>query len=136
MWQRIEAKLGITPVRSDRDLVRLVEGRLPSQAAASLLAHGLEDSELYSLVLPRRTLAHRRARHEALTAEESDRLVRVARLTAMAETIFGDDQRAGRWLRKPKASIDGRTPLQLLATEAGARLVEEALVRIDHGIAA
>ena len=66
MWQRIEAKLGITPVRSDRDLVRLVEGRLPSQAAASLLAHGLADSELYSLVLPRRTLAHRRARHESL----------------------------------------------------------------------
>ena len=54
----------------------------------------------------------------------------------MAEMIFGDDERAGRWLRKPKASIDGRTPLQLLATEAGARLVEEALVRIDHGIAA
>jgi uncharacterized protein (DUF2384 family) len=46
------------------------------------------------------------------------------------------DGRAGRWLRKPKRSLDGRAPLEQLATEAGARLVEEALFRIDHGLAA
>jgi putative toxin-antitoxin system antitoxin component (TIGR02293 family) len=136
LWRRIEAKLGTGPVRSDQDLARLVEARLPVQAATALLAHGLRDAELYALVLPRRTLAHRRARAEPLTAEESDRLVRVARLTSLAETVFGDEQRAGRWLRKPKRSLDGRAPLEQLATEAGARLVEEALFRIDHGLAA
>ena len=136
LWRRIEAKLGTGPVRSDQDLARLVQARLPVQAATALLAHGLRDSELYALVLPRRTLAHRRARHEPLTAEESDRLVRVARLTALAEAVFGDEERAGRWLRKPKQSLDGQAPLDQLATEAGARLVEEALLRIDHGIAA
>ena len=42
LWPRIEAKLGTGPVRSDQDLARLVEARLPVQAATALLAHGLE----------------------------------------------------------------------------------------------
>ena len=136
LWRRIEARLGAGPVRSDLDLARLVEARLPVQATTALLAHGLRDNELYALVLPRRTLAHRRARAEPLTAEESDRLVRVARLTALAETVFGEPERAWRWLRKPKHGQSGRAPLDQLATEAGARLVEDSLQRIDHGIAA
>jgi putative toxin-antitoxin system antitoxin component (TIGR02293 family) len=136
LWQKIEARLGTGPVRSEHDLARLVEARLPVQAATALLAHGLRDAELYALVLPRRTLAHRRARGEPLTAEESDRLVRVARLTALAETVFGEPARAWRWLRQPQRGLDGRAPLDQLASEAGARLVEESLVRIDHGLAA
>lgn len=136
LWRRIEARLGTGPVRSEHDLARLVEARLPVQAATAMLAHGLRDAELYALVLPRRTLAHRRARGEPLTPEESDRLVRVARLTALAESVFGEAERAWRWLRRPAHGLAGRTPLDQLATEAGARLVEESLVRIDHGLAA
>ena len=43
---------------------------------------------------------------------------------------------AHRWLRKPKRSLDGEPPLSYLASEAGARLVEEMLYRIDSGILA
>lgn len=136
LYRRIEAKLGVGQLRSDHDLARLVEARLSVQSAAALTAHGLTDAELYALVVPRRTLAHRRARDEPLSREESDRAVRLARITALAEEVFGDDDKASRWLRKPKRRFDGRTPLQLLATEAGARLIEEALYRIDHGLAA
>jgi putative toxin-antitoxin system antitoxin component (TIGR02293 family) len=136
LYRRIGAKLGVGQLRSDQDLVRLVEERLPVQTIVSLAAHGLTDAELYDLVLPRRTLTHRRAKREPLTREESDRAVRLARVTALAEEVFGDDEKAGRWLRKPKRRFDGRTPLQLLATEVGARLVEEALYQIDHGLAA
>lgn len=136
LWQRVEARLGTGPVRSEHDLARLVEARLPVQVVTRLLAHGLSDAELYALVLPRRTLAHRRARHEPLSLEESDRVARLARLLALAETVFGEEARAARWLRKPKRMFEGRSPLDLLATEAGARLVEAALQRIDHGLAA
>jgi putative toxin-antitoxin system antitoxin component (TIGR02293 family) len=58
----------------------------------------------------------------------------VARITALAEQAFGEPERAWRWLRKPKPRFDGKTPVEMLATEAGARLVEEAIVQIDHGI--
>jgi putative toxin-antitoxin system antitoxin component (TIGR02293 family) len=74
------------------------------------------------------------ANHQPLTKDESDRAVRVARITAMAERVFGEPERAWCWLRKPKRNFEGRTPLEMLATEAGARLVEEMLAQIDHGI--
>ena len=136
LYQRIEAKLGIKQVRSDGDLAMLVERRLPVRSIVSLTKHGLGEGEVYALVLPRRTLTHRRAKHQLLTRDESDKAVRLARIAALAEEIFGDEEKAFRWLRKPKRRFDSRTPLEMLATEAGARLVEELLYQIDDGMAA
>jgi putative toxin-antitoxin system antitoxin component (TIGR02293 family) len=135
-YSRLGGKLGVTLVRSDRDLASLVDKRLPATAVRSLMQSGLSDAEVYRLVVPRRTLAHRIAKHQDLSQEESDRAVRVARITAMTEEAFGEPERAWRWLRKPKLHFEGRTPIEMLATEAGARLVEEMVVQIEDGMAA
>jgi len=37
-------------------------------------------------------------------------------------------------MRQPKARFQGRTPLQMMVTEAGGRLVEEMLLQIDEGM--
>ncbi|MCC6342851.1 MAG: DUF2384 domain-containing protein [Bryobacterales bacterium] len=136
LYSRLGGKLGVSRVRSDRDLASLVEKRLPVTAIQSLVRGGLSDAEVYQLIVPRRTLAHRTARHEPLTKDESDRAVRVARVTALAEQAFGEPDRAWRWLRKPKRRFEGKTPLEMLRTEAGARLVEEMVAQIEHGMAA
>jgi hypothetical protein len=39
-YRRIEVKLGVTPLRSDRDLARLVDERLPLASVESLSNHG------------------------------------------------------------------------------------------------
>lgn len=134
--KRIQEILGVQRLRTDQDLVKLVEQRFSSRAIDALRQSGLTDEEIYSLVVPRRTLTHRRARREALSRDESDRVVRVARVVALCEEVFGDRERGWRWLRAAKRQFQGRAPLQLLATEAGARLVEELLYRIDEGMAA
>ena len=136
LYQRMETKLGVEPLRSDHDLVTLVERRLPVRTLTSLTKHGLAEQEIYALVLPRRTLTHRRAKHQLLTREESDKVVRLARITSLAEQVFADEQKAARWLRQSKRRFGSHTPLDLLTTEAGARLVEEMLYQIDHGMAA
>ena len=126
-------KLGVSKIRSGEDLALLVEKRLPAATIKALVRGGLSAVEVYQLIVPRRTLAHRVAKHQLLSKEESDKAVRVARITAMAEQVFGEPDRAWRWLRKPKPRFDGKTPVDMLATEAGARLVEEMIVQIDHG---
>ncbi len=135
-YTRLEGKLGLSSIRSDQDLAAIVESRLPASAIKSLVRSGLSDAEAYNLIVPRRTLAHRLAKREPLSREESDKAVRVARITSLAEQTFGEPERAWRWMRKPKRRFRGRTPIELLATEAGARLVEEMLYQIDDGIAA
>ncbi|MDR3723968.1 MAG: DUF2384 domain-containing protein [Terracidiphilus sp.] len=135
-YRRMEVKLGVSPLRSDRDLARLVDARLPLTSVESLSNHGMSDEEIYSFIVPRRTLVHRKSRSEALTHEESDRAVRIARMTSLAEEVFGDDAKAARWLRKAKTRFEDRSPLEMLRTEAGARLVEEMLLQLDYGFAA
>jgi putative toxin-antitoxin system antitoxin component (TIGR02293 family) len=127
-------KLGVSKIRSGEDLASLVQKRLPATAIKALVRGGLSDAEVYQLIVPRRTLAHRIAKHQPLSKDESDKAVRVARITAMAEQVFGEPERAWRWLRKPKRRFDGKTPVEMLATEAGARLVEEMIGQIEHGI--
>jgi putative toxin-antitoxin system antitoxin component (TIGR02293 family) len=129
-------KLGISRIRSDDDLALLVQKRLPATAIKSLVRGGLSDAEVYQLIVPRRTLAHRIAKQEPLSREESDKAVRVARITAMGERAFHDAQKAWRWLRKPKRRFAGKTPIEMLATEAGARLVEEMLIQFEYGMTA
>ena len=135
-YRRMEARLGLGPLDSDRDIARVVEARLPLTTVESLKRHGMTDEEVYQFIVPRRTLVHRKSRHEALTQEESDRAVRMARISSLAEEVFGDDAKASRWLRKVKVRFAQRSPLEMLRTEAGARLVEEMLLQLDYGFAA
>jgi putative toxin-antitoxin system antitoxin component (TIGR02293 family) len=101
-----------------------------------LLRMGFSEDELYELVIPKRTLARRRASDELLTIEETDKAVRLIRIAEHAERVFGDPGKVARWLRKPKRELSGQAPLDFLRSEAGARAVEEMLIRIDHGMAA
>ncbi|MFK4385884.1 putative toxin-antitoxin system antitoxin component (TIGR02293 family) [Bradyrhizobium sp. USDA 3397] len=104
-------------------------------AALKRLAN-YSDDEIHALVVPKRTLARRLSDGEPLTVEETDKAVRLARVDRLAANVFGEVAKAHRWLRKPKKALGGETPLAYLATEAGARVVEEMLHRIDHGILA
>jgi len=122
--------------RLEREVESMIAGRGAEAAFLdTLLSHGFSREELFDLVVPRRTFARRRQTGR-LSLEESDRAIRLARLTAMAERVFGDFEKAHRWLRKPSRTVDGAVPLALLKTETGAYLVEQTLHRIDYGMLA
>ena len=96
---------------------------------------GLTSKEL-SMVLPPRTLSHRKAKQELLSVDETEKAIRIARLIALAEDVFGDRNKALLWLRKPLRRFDGKAPIAMMASEAGGRLVEEALIQIEEGYSA
>lgn len=123
-------------MRSDRDLALIVEARLPLVAVEMLSSHGISDEEIYTLVIPERSLAHRRAHGELLTQNESERAVRLVRVVALAEEVFGDDVKAHRWLRKQKSRLCGHSPLESMQSQEGTSLVEEMLLQLDNGFAA
>ena len=129
----IGAWLGVRP-QSELQLATLAEQGLSTEAVRVLSDRGLSQSEVYSLVIPQRTLKHRRSRKESLSRDESDRAIRTARVLALAERVLGSEDRALRWMREPKRRFEGRTPFQMCVTGAGTQLVEEMLVQIDEGM--
>ncbi len=95
----------------------------------------LTDAETYQLIAPRRTLNRREGSGQLLSTEEADKAVRVARVIARAQQVFaGQPAYIAPWLRELKFSLGDRTPLQLLAIESGALVVEEQLIGIQHGM--
>ncbi|HYH78614.1 MAG TPA: antitoxin Xre/MbcA/ParS toxin-binding domain-containing protein [Longimicrobium sp.] len=134
---QIAESLGVAgeEIRSEIDLLDVVERGLPPIAVDAMVHGGmLTADEADRLVISRRALSQRRARGLPLSVDESERLVRVARVHAVALEQFGAADRAARWLRKPNRVLDGRVPLDLLVTGEGARLVEDTIMRIAHGI--
>jgi putative toxin-antitoxin system antitoxin component (TIGR02293 family) len=108
--------------------------RATPEALADLARHGYSDDEIWALVVPKRTLARRVASKEPLTVEETDKALRLERIAILADRVFGNPTKAHRWLRQPKNLLNGGTPLAFLASEAGARTVEEMLHQIEHGM--
>jgi len=58
---------------------------------------------------------------------------RLARIIALATHYLGDVQSANRWLKRPNVALGGKTPIELLDTESGARAVENVLGRVAYG---
>jgi putative toxin-antitoxin system antitoxin component (TIGR02293 family) len=103
------------------------------ESLAPLASH-YSVEEIERLVIPKRTLARRRANKEALSPEEADKALRLARIGAEADRVFGDPAKAARWLRKRTSALNMRAPIDLLESETGAYAVDELLGQIDHGM--
>jgi putative toxin-antitoxin system antitoxin component (TIGR02293 family) len=83
--------------------------------------------------LPERTLA-RRKKDRYLRADESARLLRVARVATSAEDVLGAQAKAGRWLQNPNRALGGAMPLDRLDTDLGAEEVVTILDRVEYGV--
>lgn len=132
-----EKTLGSSP-KSALELVELVREGLPygawERVAKYLAVSTAEMSD--ALGISGRTLQRRKERDEALSPEESERLLRVARVHTSASQVLGDDAAASEWLRSPNGGLGGRKPLTLLDTDVGAETVEGVLAQIEDGAVA
>jgi putative toxin-antitoxin system antitoxin component (TIGR02293 family) len=75
-------------------------------------------------------------RRTRLSATESERTERLARVIAAAEHAWNDREDAREWLTKPHPELGKRPPLEVAMSELGARRVEDLLDRLFYGIPA
>jgi putative toxin-antitoxin system antitoxin component (TIGR02293 family) len=130
-----EKVLGRAVTRS-ADLAQLVRDGIPAQALVVLAERaGLRQADVSSRFgISQRTLTRRIAQHSKLTAAESDRTVRLARVYAAAQETLGDSEKAAEWLKTPNRALGGVRPLDQLDTDPGVREVEDVLGRIAYGV--
>src|ERR671932_817103 len=112
----LAALLGIRPRKAQNftslDLADAVGRGLSVEAVDRLCAQiAPDDAGLRYRIVPKATLARRqRAASPRLSAEESDRLARLARLWAVALDVWGSPAAAQRFLAEPHPLLDGRVP--------------------------
>ncbi len=117
-----------------RELEQVSQSGLPFGVLETVMARfHLTRAEVESLLqVPPRTLARRKSNHR-LRADESDRLIRFARLATQATQVLGSEEKSAAWLHRPNRALRNQAPLDLLRTDLGAKQVEEVLGRIEHG---
>jgi len=127
--------LGVTNQTLDR-FAAGKEAGLPFKAITKFQKQsGLSQKIIGSVIdVPKSTLRVRREKGR-LNRHESDRLIRLGRIFALAVGLFeGDLETASEWLQSPCHALDGQTPLDYAATELGAREVEAVIGRLEHGV--
>jgi len=92
-----------------------------------------ERKHLLHQIIPEATYKRRK---DKLTAEESGRAERLARIYATAQYVWNSDDDARVFLHAPHPMLQGHKPLDVAMTELGARRVEELLWKLFYGMTA
>lgn len=138
------ATMPTTPASEVQFISEVRSGLLPAEAQRQVrdLAARLELTVAETAVVlatPERTFARRMSAKPApsvppLTKVQSERLLFLTRLAAHGLAVFEDQGKFNRWLRRPLALLQNQTPLQLLDTATGFRLIDQLLGRIEYGV--
>ena len=126
--------IGIRP-RDLNDLIGKLKHGLPVGAFDRLLVRlDVPEKMLASTVnIAYRTLS-RRKKEGRFKTDESERVLRIAKLYEKALDVLEDDEIARQWFKMPAKALGGKTPLEYADTEPGAHEVEDLLVRIEYGV--
>jgi putative toxin-antitoxin system antitoxin component (TIGR02293 family) len=127
--------LGLHSYETQALLKRIREG-LSYAAFEELQRHfELPARELAKVAQMSTRTLNRRKKDGRLEPDESDRLVRLARIFAMALELFEGDVAAARdWLGRKQIGLGGAAPFDLMGSEVGAREVEALIGRLEHGV--
>jgi putative toxin-antitoxin system antitoxin component (TIGR02293 family) len=116
-------------------LINVIQDGLPVLELQDLQnSLALPMDRLGSLLGISKATLHRRKVGGRLGVEESDRVVRFARLMGKAVDVLESEENARRWLASPQFGLGGAAPLDYARTEVGAREVEDLLGRIEYGV--
>lgn len=120
---------------------RILSG-LPTRALLRLLAdlHVVPTASLLQVIgmsqrnYQRRKEAAERDPAAKLTVDEGSRLWRFTALLVQATQTLGSRESAEKWFATPQPGLDGRRPIELMATAPGAELVEDLLIRMEYDV--
>lgn len=133
VFEVIGKVLGVS-IQSEQDALRAVTAGLPVRAYRK--ADRLLDFPA-DLIGSETSIRRRLTDKSALSAIESERLVRVLRVFAEAVQLFGAEDKAVDWMKRPARYLQDSpaiSPLELSSTDSGARLIENQLRRTAYGM--
>lgn len=131
---RMKVLLNIPVDATAQQIHEIIDAGLEATTLTAMSDLGLISPATLDAICPTPVLKPQLATGERLTASQSDHLFRLAHTIAVAESFFGDTDKAMRWLSKPKSQFSGKSPIEMLSTTVGSRQVEELLVQASEGM--
>ena len=131
----LEKKAVTSKAKHPAELIRKIQKGLRFSELETLQTSiGMPFEQLAAKLCISRSTLQRRKAAGRLSPDESDKVLRFARLLEHATDVFGDVDKARAWLKHPQYGLGGAVPLDYAETEIGAREVDNLLGRIDYGV--
>jgi putative toxin-antitoxin system antitoxin component (TIGR02293 family) len=134
--QNTAAVLGLKQkIATDLDLAMAIEKGFPTSTIDSLIKRiAPKDPTFAYKIIPRATLSRQKRDNRRLSLEQSDSVARLARIWALANSVWKSEEATRRFLFEPHQLLGGKRPIDMaVRTAVGARMVEGILGRLEYG---
>lgn len=123
------------PLSSEIDLINLSRKGLKKGALNSVADYlNISLEKLSGLLdISLRTL-QRKSNSDSLGLSVSEQTIEVAEVICKGIEVFGTKEQFNIWLNTPLIAINGCTPLSLLDTTFGTKIIMRLLGRLEHGV--
>ncbi|MFC5044787.1 antitoxin Xre-like helix-turn-helix domain-containing protein [Aquimarina hainanensis] len=123
------------PLRNMYDFIELSRNGIDKKALLHLAKTiDFDIKELAQILYLSERTIQRYDLNKKLSTEASAKVLQLAKLYAKGEQIFGDLNKFKSWMEHPNVALAMKKPKELLDTTFGFQLLNEELIRIEHGI--
>ncbi|MEO8385414.1 MAG: antitoxin Xre/MbcA/ParS toxin-binding domain-containing protein [Betaproteobacteria bacterium] len=115
--------------------IDVIRSRLPTTVVSEAMGFlSVPRNELLgALRIPVSSFHRKLSTKQALSPEETERVMRLAEITRTTSEAFGGPVEAAAWLTTANMALGGQSPLSLLDTDAGANQVRRVLAVVNYG---
>ncbi|PSR57111.1 hypothetical protein AHMF7605_28340 [Adhaeribacter arboris] len=134
----VEVVANLDVVKDDLALISKAQEGIEAWYFENLLKHsGFRKNELAQLIgIDAKTVDNYRKSQKKFTRDAAEKLLKLHRLFALGDELFGSTAEFMDWLAIPSPSLNNQSPLTLLPSVSGIMEVEKQLLRLAHGYAA
>jgi len=138
MTVQVEEIANLFVVKDDLALVNKAQEGVEAFYFENLLKHsGFRKDELAGLVgIDPKTVDNYRKSQKKFTRDSAEKLLKLHRLFAFGEELFGSTAEFMDWLAISSPGLNNQSPLALLHSVSGIMEVEKQLLRLAHGYVA
>lgn len=116
------------------DVISYIRNGIPKQAVSVVLEKtGVSRLQLSNILHISTRQLNRYEEQDKLSVEQSNFLYEFTRLYIRGLNVLGDKQTVDQWLSRSNLALGEKSPLELLDTIEGFRLVDDVLAQIEYG---
>lgn len=130
-----KAKAGSAPVTDEYQFIELIRKGVARKSLDHLMqATGITPVEMAAIMHTSDRTLRRYTPATLLNAEQSERVIELARLYSRGEEVFGSLEAFKTWMESAVLALGNQKPKAFLDTSLGIELLMDELGKIEHGV--
>ena len=122
-------------VENVADFIHCIRAGVPKKALDNLVeVTGINAAEMAGIVRTSDRTLRRYSANQKLNAEQSERVIELAKVYSRGEEVFGSIDAFRGWMNGAVLALGNKKPKEFLDTSLGIEMLMDELGRIEHGI--